>query len=178
MGVPGWIAVALDVLATSGRAIVEEVSESRIDRREWERDADHAARRELGRVRGEVTEQLDRIEAELRVSLDKHFAQSRTDIARISQGLTRTEQLQATIAASVKDVDRLTVERLVQLGGLLPDQVINVDREPNRHLRVIAASNAEEIEHWLRSVLDGCSGEAITVTQGQRTRGRAKGIDR
>lgn len=177
MGATGWVALALDVLATSTRAIVEEVSESRIDRRHWERSADQAARRELGRVQAQVAGQLDRIESDLRGTVDRHFAQARTEINRVCQSLTRTDLLQVTIATSVKEVDRLTVERLVQLGGLPPGQVIEVDRAPNHHLRVTVDSNAEQIEQWLLAVLDGCSTEAITVTRGPE-RGRAKELDR
>ncbi|MFK5636038.1 GTPase domain-containing protein [Ornithinimicrobium sp. LYQ103] len=178
MGPIGWAALALDVLATSGRAIVEEVSESRIDRRQWERSADQASRRELEKVRRQVAGKLDRIEAALLTSVDHHFAQSRTEIARILQGLSLTDQLQATIAAAVREVDRLTVERLVQLGGLPPGQVMDVDRAPNLHLRVTVASNPEEIAQWLRSVLDGCNAEAVTVTRGHWKRAQAKELDR
>lgn len=176
MGVPGWIALALDVVVTVGRAVTREVSESRIGRRQWQQDAYRAARQELDRVRRKVVGHLERLETELRISVRDHFAQARTEVEQVVQCLGRTDALQSSIAESVKDVDRLMVERLVQLGGLRPGQIIRVDRVPNLHLDVTVAERRHDIEECLRSVLDGCIGETITVTEGQRHRGRMKGL--
>jgi hypothetical protein len=174
MGPVGWAALAMDVLATTGRAVVEDVTESRIDRRAWERNADKAARRELERVRRLVATELDRVGASLLESVDDHFAQSRIEISRIVEGLAATAELEADATRAIAEIDRLTVERLLQLGGLPEGNVIAVDRVPNLHVRVTVASDPQVVSRWLSSVLDGCSSEAVTVARGRPKRGRPK----
>lgn len=171
MGRVGWIALAVDVLATTGRAVAEEVTASRIDRQAWEQNAHQASRRELERVRQRVARELDSVEAALIASVNGHFSRSREEVSKVVESLAATARWQADVGAAVAEIDRLTVERLVQLGGLPRGEVVAVDRVPNRHLRVTVVGDPEVVSRWLSSVLDGCSSEAITVT-GKHPKGR------
>lgn len=168
MGPPGWVALAVDVLATSASALTEEVRESQIDRHAWERDADEAARRKLDQVRRRVGKELDRIETAFAERIGEHFAQSRAEITTIGSVLAGLEGFGARAETGIAEIDRLTVERLLQLGGLPPGQVIAVDRVPNRHLRVRVVGEPRKVERCLGAVFDGCTTEEVTVTRGHR----------
>lgn len=166
MGPPGWVALAVDVLATSASALTEEVRESQIDRHAWERDADEAARRKLNQVRRRVGQELDRIETAFSARIGEHFAQSRAEITTIGSTLTLLEGFDARAEAGIAEIDLLTVERLLQLGGLSPGQLIAVDRVPNRHLSVRVAGDPRKVARCLGAVFGGCTTEEVTVTRG------------
>lgn len=174
LGPVGWALVATDVLATTGRALTEQIRVSQIDRRAWERDAGRAARTELERVRRRVGEELDRISAALRESANDHFAQGRSEVASIADCLSCLERFGSDGEQVVAEIDKLTVERLLELGGLSCKGVIAVDRVPNHHLRVTVAGDPTEASRCLNAVLDGCSSELVTVTRASRKTRRTR----
>lgn len=174
LGPAGWALVAVDVLASTGRAVTEEIRTSQIDRRAWERDAERAAHTELERVRRRLGAELDRINAVLLESASGHFARARSEVAAINECLSLLQRFGSEAERVVAKIDKLTVERLLELGGLSGAEVVAVDRVPNRHLRVTVARDPKAALRCLKAVFDGCSSELVTVTRARRSDRRSR----
>jgi 50S ribosome-binding GTPase len=174
LGPIGWAAVAADLVATTGLAVTDEVRLSRIDRHSWERNADQAARRALERVRRRVSLELDLVSAALLDSVNDHFSQARADITVIADSLAAVDGFGSRAERVITEIDKFTVERLLQLGNMPPGGVISVDRVPNLHLRVKVVGDPKKASRCLQAVFDGCSSEVVTVTRGHRKNRRMR----
>lgn len=175
LGPAGWIAAAADVVMTTGKAATDEIRASSIDRHAWEQDAGIAARYELERVRRRVTKELDLVSAALLHSASEHFRQARSDVAVIASTLRALTDFEQRTQQRVGQIDRLTVERLLQLGDVTACTVISVDRVPNLHLRAKVVGDPRDAARCLEKIFDGCLSETITVTRANRKDRRRKG---
>lgn len=90
---------------------------SRIDRHSWERNAEQAAHVELERVSRRISQELERVSAALLRSVTEHFSQARADITTIADSLAAVSNFGSRAPQVIAEIDRLTVERLLQLGS-------------------------------------------------------------